>query len=111
MIPDSRSLWLRGGFHATYSIHNYVLHFLYFSRMFIASLFDAHIRNIRNLNYSIYATFTVSAALELPADLAAIWGLNWLGRRSSAFLSLSLSGICMAVCGLCLGELLTNHWE
>ena len=72
--------------------------------MFIASLFDAHIRNIRNLNYSIYATFTVSAALELPADLAAIWGLNWLGRRSSAFLFLSLSGICMAICGLCLGE-------
>ena len=73
--------------------------------MFIASLFDAHIRNIRNLNYSIYATFTVSAALELPADLAAIWGLNWLGRRWSAFLSLALSGVCMAVCGFCLGKL------
>ena len=78
-------------------------HHLY--RMFIASLFDAHIRNIRNLNYSIYATFTVSAALELPADLAAIWGLNWLGRRWSAFLSLALSGGCMAVCGLCLSKL------
>ena len=39
--------------------------------MFIASLFDAHIRNIGNLNYSIYATFTVSAALELPADLGS----------------------------------------
>jgi hypothetical protein len=70
--------------------------------MFIASLFDAHIRNIGNLNYSIYATFTISAALELPADLAAIWGLNWLGRKWSAFLSLALSGICMAVCGLTL---------
>ncbi len=38
-------------------------------RMLIASMFDGHIRNIANLEYSIYASFTISSLLELPADL------------------------------------------
>ena len=59
---------------------------------------------LSNLNYSIYATFTISAAIELQADLLAIWGLNWLGRRASAFVSLTLSGLCMVICGLYLGK-------
>ena len=37
--------------------------------MMTAFLFDGHIRNITNLEYDIYITFTISAALELPADL------------------------------------------
>ena len=46
-------------------------------------LFECHVRNIVNLNYSLYFTFTLSAALELPADLLNIWGLNAFGRRWS----------------------------
>ena len=41
----------------------------YFLSMMTAFLFDGHIRNITNLDYDIYITFTISAALELPADL------------------------------------------
>ena len=63
-----------------------------------------YVRLLSNLNYSIYATFTISAAIELPADLLAIWGLDWLGRRASAFVSLTLSGLCMVICGLYLGK-------
>ena len=63
-------------------------------------LFDGHIRNIVNLKYDIYTTFTLSAALELPADLLSIVCLDHLGRRWSAAGSLFLSGICMIVCGL-----------
>ena len=37
-----------------------------------AFLFDGHIRNITNLDYDIYITFTISAALELPADLGRV---------------------------------------
>lgn len=68
--------------------------------MCISSMFDGHIRNISNLKYSIYWTFTISAALELPADLCTVWSLNAFGRRWSAFLSMTLSAIAMIVCGL-----------
>ncbi len=71
--------------------------------MLIAGMFDAHIRNIANLDYSIYATFTISSLLELPADLLAIWGLNFLGRRWSACLSQLLAGICSFLCPLFFG--------
>ena len=71
--------------------------------MIIYALFDGHIRNIVNLRYSIYVTFTVSAATELPADLLAIWGLNAIGRKWSAFLSLFLSGLFMMLTALCEG--------
>ncbi len=68
------------------------------SWVLITTLFDCHIRNISNLRYSIYVTFTLSAALELPADLLAIWGIDSLGRRWSSFISLSMSGMCMLAC-------------
>ena len=55
--------------------------------MLIAGMFDGHIRNISNLSHSLYATFTISSALELPADLLAVWGLNFIGRRWSALSS------------------------
>ena len=71
--------------------------------------FDCTVRNITNLDFSIYVSFCVScqkypqlvvisqfkrdinrlvpglqisAALEFPADLLSIVGLEWLGRRS-----------------------------
>jgi len=61
-------------------------------------VFDGHVRNIQNLDFSIYIAFTLSAFLELPADLLSIPGLNWLGRRWSAAISLALSGIFMIPC-------------
>ena len=48
---------------------------------FLISLqFDAHVRNIANLDFSIYWSFMISAGLELPADLLSIVGLELLGR-------------------------------
>jgi hypothetical protein len=40
--------------------------------MMTAFLFDGHIRNIVNLDYDIFIVFTISAGLELPADLLSI---------------------------------------
>ena len=77
----------------------------FFLRMCIAGMFEGHIRNIANLDYSIYITFTISSMLEFPADLLAIWGLNFIGRRWSAFLSQLLAGISMFLCCLCLGKM------
>ena len=51
-------------------------------------IFDGHLRNIENLKFSIYWTFTISSMIELPSDLLAIWGLDRIGRRWSAVLSL-----------------------
>jgi len=51
-------------------------------------VFDGHLRNIENLKFSIYWTFTISSMIELPADLLAIWGLDLIGRRWSAVYSL-----------------------
>ena len=75
-----------------------------FTRMCIASMFDGHIRNIGNIDYSIYWTFTISALLEFPADVLAIFGLNLIGRRWSAFSSQALAGISMIITGLCLSK-------
>ena len=55
----------------------------------ISCIFDTTVRNISNLNFEFYLSFMIAALMELPADLASIWGINWLGRRYS-LLSLSL---------------------
>ena len=47
---------------------------------FASLQFDAHVRNIANLDFSIYWSFMISAGLELPADLLSIVGLEQLGR-------------------------------
>ena len=60
-------------------------------------LFDAHIRNLDSLEYSIYWTFTISSFIELPADLLSIWGLEIIGRRWSAVVSLVAFSITMFV--------------
>ena len=74
--------------------------------MLTSLVFDGHVRNIGNLNFSLYITFTISILLELPADLLAIVGLNMLGRRWSACLSLALSSITMVIVAFTLGKLL-----
>ena len=40
----------------------------------------------------------VAAAMELPADLLSIVGMNWLGRRWSSSLPLLGCGITMLAC-------------
>jgi len=63
--------------------------------MIISCVFDATVRNVSNLDFSIYVSFMVSTGLELPADLLSIAGLTYLGRRFSASLSLGLCGLFM----------------
>ncbi len=70
-----------------------------------AFLFDGHIRNISNLNYSIFITFTISAGLELPSDLLSIICIEQIGRRWSATGSLFLAGVAMAIAGLLLDDI------
>ena len=60
-------------------------------------LFDGHIRNVDSLQYSIYWTFTISSFIELPADLASIWGLEIIGRRWSAVVSLLAFAVTMFI--------------
>ena len=55
---------------------------------FASLQFDAHVRNIANLDFSIYWSFMISAGLELPADLLSIIGLEQLGRYVWLFSSL-----------------------
>ena len=55
-------------------------------------------------NYDIYTTFSVSAALELPADLLCIYLLDVLGRRWSAFASFVLSSAFMLACSFTLNS-------
>jgi len=66
--------------------------------MLICLQFDAHVRNIANLDFSIYWSFMISAGLELPADLLSIVGLELLGRRWSSTLSLLASGLAILPC-------------
>ena len=54
---------------------------------FASLQFDAHVRNIANLDFSIYWSFMISAGLELPADLLSIIGLEQLGRHVWLFSS------------------------
>ena len=49
--------------------------------MVTSCIFDTTVRNIKNLNFEFYLSFMITAGMELPADLASIPGINWLGRR------------------------------
>ena len=71
--------------------------------MLTSVVFDGHVRNISNLNYSLYVTFTIAVSLELPADLVAIWGLNNFGRRWSAAVPLAVASTAMVACAFTLG--------
>ena len=70
-------------------------------RVTIALLFDATVRNIVNLNFSIFMTFTISVALEFPADICAIYGLDLIGRRWSAVISMTMAGLTTLVTVAC----------
>ena len=66
--------------------------------MIISCVFDTTVRLITNLKFEFYYSFMIAASMELPADLASIWGINWLGRRWSASLSLIGCGLTMLPC-------------
>ena len=67
-------------------------------------LFDLMVRIIGNLDHSIYWTFTVSSFMELPADLATIWGSEFFGRRWSIAGGLLISSVFMVVAGLTISK-------
>ena len=61
-------------------------------------LFEANFRNVANLPYSIFWTFTLYSLLEFPSDIVSIWGLDIIGRRFSAVASLGSFSIMMIIC-------------
>ena len=100
--------------------------------MVTSCVFDTTVRNISNLNFEFYLSFMITTGLELPADLASIPGINWLGRRCghvfldifvpthlhtcphiyiytylrrwSSSLSLALTGVTMLLCAFTTGR-------
>merc|ERR1719491_457385 len=66
--------------------------------MLISLEFDCTVRNITNLDFSIYVSFCISAALEFPADMLSIVGLELLGRRWSSALSMLGVGLSILPC-------------
>jgi len=76
--------------------------------LIIYIVFDATVRNVNNLKISIYYSFMVSVALELPADISAMIGLTYLGRRVSAIASLGLCAICILIVIPLNGHVLTS---
>ncbi len=63
-----------------------------------SALYEMNMRNIENLPYSIYLTFSIYSVLEFPSDIASIWGLDSIGRRWSSVLSLTGFFISAFVC-------------
>ena len=61
--------------------------------MLIMCIFTISIRNITNLNFEFYFTFMTMASIDFPAQILAILGINLLGRRWSAFLSMNMCAI------------------
>ena len=61
-------------------------------------LFEANFRNVANLPYSIYWTFAIYSLLEFPSDIASIWGLDIIGRRFSAVVTLGSFSVMMIIC-------------
>lgn len=54
----------------------------------VAIVYDGHARNTANLGLSVFLTFSVASATELPADLLLVFFLDRWGRRIFAFGSL-----------------------
>jgi len=74
--------------------------------MIISLVFDTTVRNISNLNFNFYVSFMVAAAMELPADLLSIVGMDWLGRRWSSSIPLLACGLTMLACAW-----LSDNWQ
>ena len=71
--------------------------------MVISLVFDTTVRNISNLNFNFYSSFMVATAMELPADLLSIVGMNWLGRRWSSCLPMLGCAVTMLACACLTG--------
>ena len=78
--------------------------------MVIMCVFDTTVRNIANLNFEFYLSFMIAAAMELPADLFSIVGINWFGRRWSSALSLLFCAVTMVVCAFAKGSQRRIQW-
>ena len=76
--------------------------------MIISLLFDTTVRNISNLNFNIYVSFMVATAMELPADLLTIVGLNWHGRRWSSAIPQLACAVTMFSCAWLTGRYIIN---
>ena len=61
-------------------------------------LFDAHVRNVSNLNFSIYWTFAISSCMEFPSGILATLTLDVIGRRWMIAGSVFFSGVFMILC-------------
>ena len=72
--------------------------------MIISLVFDTTVRMVSNLNFNLYISFMVGTAMELPADLLSIVGLNWLGRRWSACIPMFACGVTMFACTWIVGQ-------
>jgi len=66
--------------------------------MIISLVFDTTVRNVSNIKFNFYISFMVATAMELPADLLSIVGLNWLGRRWSSCIPMFSCGVTMIAC-------------
>ena len=72
--------------------------------MLMSCIYDTTVRNLTNLNFEFYVSFMIAAAMELPADLLCIVGINMFGRRWSSALSMLFCGLTMLVCAFSEGE-------
>ncbi|XP_046391762.1 solute carrier family 22 member 13-like [Ischnura elegans] len=61
--------------------------------MIISLAYDGHVRNVGNLGFDLFVTFTVACATELPADTTLIIVLDRWGRRWLACGTLIISGV------------------
>ncbi|KAK2704056.1 organic cation transporter protein-like [Artemia franciscana] len=52
--------------------------------MIVAVVYDGHARNTANLGTSVYVTFSIASATELPADIILVLFLDKWGRRALA---------------------------
>ncbi|CAH0712859.1 unnamed protein product, partial [Brenthis ino] len=66
---------------------------LLFIWMYIAMVFDGHVRNVGSLGLDMFLTFTIATATEFPADILLILTLDVVGRRWLSFGSMVLSGL------------------
>lgn len=66
----------------------------YFNRTFMIICFDGHIYSLRLLRSSVFVSFTLSSATELPAGLLVTLILDRWGRRFCGFLTLGAIGAC-----------------
>lgn len=68
------------------------------SWMLTLTLMDGHVRNVVNLNYDIYSSFTILSGVRLPAGLISIFLLHNLGRRFTVAGSHVAASVCLIIC-------------